>query len=300
MKKSRMRRRGLTLGAMIAGIALVVSAGAGAAFGAGEALTVGSKGFASSQVLGQIYGQALAKKGNDVTFKENIGETEVVYAALKNGDIDMYPEYQGTLLEFLGGTATPDTTETYNLLKAKLAGTGIVATKPTPAIDANGFFVTKKTAKKYNLKNISDLKKVAPKLVFGGPPVCETRDLCLGPKSQQVYGLKFKEVKKLDVGGPLTVTALEDNDIQVGLLFGSSVLEKDFVALKDDKALQPAENVVVLIREDKATPAVVSIVNKVSAKVSQAAYNSFASKVVAEKQDPDAVATAFLKANKLS
>ena len=69
--------------------------------------------------------------------------------------------------------------------------------------------MTKAIAKKYKLKNVSDLSKVAKKLVFGGPPECETRDLCLGPKAQQTYGLKFQEVKKLDVGGPLTVKALE-------------------------------------------------------------------------------------------
>ena len=300
MKKSRMRRRGLTLGAMTVGIALLVSVGSGAAFGAGGSEVVGSKNFPTSQVLGQAYGQALAKAGEDVTYKENIGATEIVYAALQNGDIDLYPEYQGTLLEFLGGTATPDTDTTHSALVDKLAGTGIVVTDPAPAIDANGFYVTKAIAKKYKLKSVSDLSKVAKKLVFGGPPECETRDLCLGPKAQDVYGLKFKEVKKLDVGGPLTVKALEGNDIQVGLLFGSSVLEKDFVLLKDDKHLQPAENVVVLIREDKATPAVLNVVNKVSAKVTQKAYNGFAAKVVNEKQDPDAVAKAFLKANKLS
>src|SRR5215211_2423675 len=56
-------------------------------------------------------------------------------------------------------------------------------------------------------------------LVFGGPVECVERPLCLGDKSQELYGLKFKEVKKLDTGGPLTATALKDGDIQVGLLF---------------------------------------------------------------------------------
>ena len=67
------------------------------------------------------------------------------------------------------------------------------------------------------LKNVSDLKAQASKLTFGGPPNVNN-DRCLA-RSQQLYGLQFKEVKKLDVGGPVTVKALEDGDIQVGILF---------------------------------------------------------------------------------
>jgi len=78
-------------------------------------------------------------------------------------------------------------------------------------------------------------------LVFGGPPECLERPLCLGTTSQQVYGFKFKEVKKLDTGGPVTSKALKDDTIQVGELFtGSSVIDPDFVLLQDDKGLQPA------------------------------------------------------------
>ena len=75
--------------------------------GAGKpAVTIGTKDFTEEFVLGQLYKQALEAKGYKVNYKENIGATEIVYAALQNGDIDLYPEYQGTLLEFLGGTAT--------------------------------------------------------------------------------------------------------------------------------------------------------------------------------------------------
>ena len=62
--------------------------------------------------------------------------------------------------------------------------------------------VTKKTASKYKLKTISDLATVAPRLTFGGPPECQDRDLCLGAKSQQIYGLQFKEFVPVTSGGP--------------------------------------------------------------------------------------------------
>jgi osmoprotectant transport system substrate-binding protein len=98
-------------------------------------------------------------------------------------------------------------------------------------------------------------RRIDSQLVFGGPPECEQRDLCLGPKSQQVYGFKFKEVKKLDTGGPVTTTALQDGSIQVAELFtGSSVIDPEFVLLKDDRQLQPAENPIGLVRGPALTP----------------------------------------------
>ena len=263
-------------------------------------LTVGSKDFSGAQAIAQAYGQALQNKGDDITFKDNLGATEIVYKALENGDLDGYADYQGTLLTYLGGEPTSNSAETYKALQAKLAGTGIVASKPAPAVDVNGFYVTKATAKKYKLSKLSDLTKVAPKLVFGTTPECEERPLCLGDKSQQLYGLKFKEVKKLDEGGPITVQALEDNDVQVALLFtGSSVIPKDAVLLTDDKGLQPADNPVFVIKKDKATAATMKTLNAVSAKLTTAAYNKMSQDISENKQDPSDVAAAFLKKNGL-
>ena len=184
--------------------------------------------------------------------------------------------------------------------EAKLQGTGIVASMPAPAVDVNGFYVTKTTAKKYKLTKVSDLTKVASKLTFGGPPECETRPLCLGTTSQQLYNLKFSSVKKLDVGGPITVKALEDGDIDVALLFtGSSVIPKGAVLLTDDKKMQPADNPVFLIKKDKATTATMKTLNAVSAKLSTAAYNKMSLDISENKEDPADVATAFLKKNRL-
>ena len=172
--------------------------------------------------------------------------------------------------------------------------------RPAPAVDVNGFYVTKATAKKYKLSKVSDLTKNASKLTFGGPPECETRPLCLGDTSQQLYGLKFSDVKKLDAGGPITVQALEDGDIDVALLFtGSSVIPKDAVLLTDDKALQPADNPVFVINKGKATAATMKTLNAVSAKLTTAAYNKMSLDISENKQDPSDVAAAFLKKNGL-
>ena len=133
-------------------------------------------------------------------------------------------------------------------------------------------------------------------LVFGGPPECLERPLCLGDKEQELYGLDFKEVKKLDPGGPVTVTALQDGTIDVGLLFtGSSVIDDDFVLLEDDKGLQPADNPTAIINESKADDNVVAIVDAVNEALTLDEYNTMALSVFNDKEDPSDVAGAFLE-----
>jgi len=299
MIHARSRRTWALLTAGLLTLVVALTAG-GVASAQTKSLTIGSKDLAGAQAIAQAYGQALENKGYDITFKDNLGATEIVYKALENGDLDGYGEYQGTLLTYLGGTPTASSADNYKALTAKLKGTDIVASQPAPAVDVNAFYVTKDTAKKYKLKKVSDLTKLAPKLTFGGPPECETRPLCLGDTSQELYGLNFSEVKKLDVGGPITVKALEDGDIDVALLFtASSVIPKDAVMLTDDKGLQPADNPVFLVKKDKATTATMKTLNAVSAKLTTAAYNKMSLDIQNEKQDPADVAAAFLKKNGL-
>jgi osmoprotectant transport system substrate-binding protein len=299
--RTRARRRRAVVAGLTVALTLGLVAAASPAGAAGTSLTVGSKNFSGAQALSQAYGQALQAKGYDITFKDNIGPTEIVYKALQNGDLDGYADYQGTLLEYLGGDATGDTNTTYQALQAKLKGTDIVVSKPAPAVDVNGFYVLKSTAKKYKLKSVSDLSKVASKLTFGGPPECQDRDLCLGAKSKQLYNLQFKDVKKLDAGGPITENALTGGDIDVALLFtGSSVIPKNSVLLVDDKGLQPADNPVFLMRKSVATAKTMKIVNAVSAKLTVAAYNKMSLDISEKKEDPADVASAFLKNAKLS
>src|SRR5207244_6399756 len=104
----------------------------------------------------------------------------------------------------------------------------------------NGFVVTKDTASKYNLKKLSDISggSAQGQLILGGPPECPSaqRPFCK-PGLEQTYGIKFKDFKPLDAGGPLTVAALDGKQIDIGLLFTSdpTIVAKSFVLLEDDK-----------------------------------------------------------------
>ena len=304
MLNARRRLSGRVLGALLVAFVLVLAAcgsSGGSSSGSGSsgdkpAIVVGSKDFAGAQIISQAYGQTLESKGYKITYKDNIGPTETVFPLLQKGDIDLYGEFSGTFLTFRGGTPTANGAEVFSAVEKELGKSDIVAVGPASAQDVNAFYVLKSTAKKYNLKNVSDLKAVAPQLTFGGPPECLDRPLCLGDKEQQLYGLNFKEVKKLDPGGPVTNQALDDGTIDVGLLFtGSSVIKPDYVLLKDDKGLQPADNPIALVRKQKATAEVKTILTSVNSKLDRAAYNGMALKVFNDKEDPATVVTAWLK-----
>jgi osmoprotectant transport system substrate-binding protein len=310
-RNPRPRFPALALGAMLVALTLVLAAcGSSSKTGSSTTSTssaatntkivVGQKDFAGAQLLSQLYGQALAAKGFKVSYKD-LGPTEVTYTALKNGQIDLYGEYQGTLLEYLKGSASADAAATNSALQTKVAADSLKASAPpSTALDVNGFYVTKDTASKYNLTKVSDLTAIASQLVFGGPPECQTRDLCLGAKEQQLYNLKFKTVKKLDAGGPITNSALKDGSIQVGLLFtGSSVIDPNFVLLKDDKGLQPADDAIAVWRTSVDSTTLDDVIKAVDSKLDTAAYNEMALKIFNDKQDPSAVAKDWLTQNGL-
>ena len=215
-------------------------------------VVVGSFDFGESQVLGEIFAQALEARGVPVRRAIGLGSREVVMPALEQGRLDVVPEYVGSALTFLTPErpATSDLTDTYDRLAVSLADRGVVLLRPAAATDQNALAVTRPLARRLDLRRISDLRPVAPRLTLGGPPECPERPLCL-PGLTRVYGLRFASFAGLD-GGPLTVGALEGGEIQVGVLFTTSaaVRAKDFVLLEDDRRLQPVENVVPAVRRE--------------------------------------------------
>ena len=183
-------------------------------------VTVGSTNFSEQSIVAEMYIQCLEEAGASVDTKLNIGSREIVLPALEGGEIDLYPEYVGTVLTFLGGEPTPDLDESMGALRPLFEEKGITVLEPSPAEDKNGFAVTQETADEYGLETLSDLEPVAGELTFGAGPECPERPLCL-QGLRDTYGLEFAGVERLDSGGPLTKDALENGSIDVGLIFTS-------------------------------------------------------------------------------
>ena len=220
-----------------------------------DTVTIGSFDFPESRLLAEIYAQALEADGVEVHRAFDLGPREFVMPALAGGLIEIVPEYAGTALHFLDtdgeGSASSDPEAAHSGLARLGEPLHLVPLAAAPAQNTNVFVVSRDTADRHDLRTLSDLATVDDDLVFGGPPECGTRPLCMvGLK--RTYGVDFGEVLSLDTGGPLTGQALRTGGIDVGLLFSTdpSLADGELVALDDDKALQPAENITPLVRSE--------------------------------------------------
>jgi osmoprotectant transport system substrate-binding protein len=245
-----------------------------------------------------MYIQCLEAAGYDVDSTLNIGSREIVLPALEGGEIDLYPEYVGTLLTFLGGEPTPELDTTLEDLRALLTERGITALEPAEAENKNGFAVTQETADEYDLETLSDLEPVAGELVFGGGPECPERPLCL-LGLQETYGIEFSRVERLDSGGPLTKNALAGGDIDVGLIFTSdgAVAERGFVILEDDQSLQPVENILPVVRDEVLTDELAELLDAISAELTTEELSELNKAVDVDREDPADAATTWLEEN---
>lgn len=264
---------------------------------------VGSANFPESELLMQMYAQALQAKGVTVETKPNIGSRELYMKAFDAGDITLLPEYNGALLGFLLGADVPkdvSTTEQIQAELAKVVKSDAKVLTPSAAEDKDTVTVTKETADKYSLTTISSLKPVANQLVFGaGAEWSKRYQGKLG--LEEKYGLTFKSFKPLDSGGPLTVAALKGGDIQAANIYSTdpSIPANGFVSLEDDLNLYTAQNVVPYIKADAASADVTAALDAVSAALTTEKLTAALAEVVTDKKDPATVAKEFLTANNL-
>jgi osmoprotectant transport system substrate-binding protein len=302
----RTHRAGV-VGAVLLALALVATAcgsgddtdSAGEGGGNQDTITVASFNFPESEILAHIYAEVLRSGGYDVNVRAKLGNRELVLPALEEGEVDMVPEYVGTLLEALAkpaSEATADREASLEKLRKRLEEKELTALEPAEAFNANAIVVTKETAEANKLTKVSDLAAVDDKLTFGGPPECPQRPLCLLGLREK-YGLEFKKVEQLDAGGPITREALKAKRIDVALLFSSdgAISKEGWVVLEDDKGLQPAENIVPVIRTEKLTDEIEELLNKASAALSSERLIELNAMVDIEKEDPVDAAKKFVE-----
>ncbi|WP_406833002.1 ABC transporter substrate-binding protein [Pedococcus sp. KACC 23699] len=263
-------------------------------------ITVGSADFPESALLAEIYAGALESKGVKVTKKLNIGAREAYIPALKDGSIDLIPEYTGVLTQYFNKDAkATDAEGVYTELKAALPATLTVLDK-SAAEDKDALVMKKSRADQLGVKSIADLQGKAQDLTVGGPPEWKTRMTGI-PGFKKIYGLEFKQFRPLDAGGPLTLQALTNGQIDAGDLFTTdpSIAANGLVALEDPKSMYAAQNVVPLITKSKSNPTIEGALNGVSAKLDTATLAALLKEVVTDKKDADVVAKEFLSKNGL-
>lgn len=301
-----MRRfRSTALGAALLAVALIGAAcgedgsGGGGGNGGEErgTLTVGGVAFAENQIVAEMYAQVLENAGYTVERQTGLESREVLQPAIEAGDIDIAPEYLSSLLLFLDpdATASGDPDEVRSTLEPLLEERGQALLESSEANDTNAFVVTQETAEANDLASVSDLAPVAGELTLGGPPECPERPFCI-PGLQEVYGIEFGEFVPLDVGGPLTVEALENGDIDVGLLFSTSSVigANGWIVLEDDQQLQNAEDITPVVRTEVLNNEIERLLNAVSATLTTENITELNGRVEIDGEDPADVANSHL------
>ncbi|HLS26395.1 MAG TPA: ABC transporter substrate-binding protein [Beutenbergiaceae bacterium] len=226
-------------------------------------LVVGSQDYYSNEIVAEIYAQALEAEGFEVSRNFSIGQRDAYIPALEAGEVDVFPEYTGNLLQFYD----PDTEATASddvyaeLLEA--LPQELVALEQADATDQDSYNVTADFAAEYNLNAIGDLADVDGEVNLGGPPELEQRPY--GPQGlQEIYGVEVSFIAT----GDTTVQDLVAGTVDVANVFSADprIQTEDLVTLEDTEGMFLASHVVPLVNAEVADD-VAPIINAISASL---------------------------------
>jgi osmoprotectant transport system substrate-binding protein len=291
--------------ALILGLATAAfAAGTASATQAGKKATpiiVGTKNFPEQYVLGQLYKQALEAQGFEVKYKENIASTELIDTSLRSGKVTMYPEYTGIMLSvtFKRKTLPKTAAATYTLAKKLYGRRGQTLLRQTPFQDVDVIAVTRASAKKYGLKTLRDLRKV-PNLNIAAFPEWESRWRDQIGNRYGVSGFDF-----VPLAGISAYTLLDQHKVLAADVFTTDpqLLSKKYVQLRDPQNMFGFQHVAPVVDKKLVSEygaRFTSTINKVTKLLTVKAIAAMNRAVGIDKKSPEAVAAAFLKANRLT
>ena len=309
MRFSEMRTRRLFAGVLAAaglaaGMVATASASTPRLPGTGKpAFVLGDKNFPEEYILGDLYQQALEAKGYKVSLKPNLGSTEIAWKALKAGQIQGYPEYDGTLLATVAGVTKNAANAAAEATKTRTwaAKNGFTFTNTTPFSDSDAIAVLTSYAKAHGLKTLGDLKKLGAAVKLGGAAEFQTRYPDGLKGLNKIYGAHPTFV-------PLTIpsfyTALDNKQVNAAAVFTTDPPLKTgkYTVLKDTKFIFGFQNVGMVVKTSVAKAegsAFTATINKVSALLTQKVIITLNSAVEVSKESASSVAKTFLKANGL-
>lgn len=266
-----------------------------------ETITIGSKNFTENILLAHMMAEIIENQTDlKVERKVNLGGSNVAWKALLNNDIQIYPEYTGTIVsnyyQEKTGTSEETLKKTYELLKKD----NLVFSNQFGFNNTYTLAVTKETAEKYNLQTFSDLSKVSANLLLGSE--FEFIDRPDGyPGLNKQYGMTFKEVKGMDHG--IMYRSLTDKNVNVIDAFSTDgqIKVNNLVILKDDKAFFPPYDAGPLVRQDvlKKYPEIADALGKLQGRIDEKTMQGLNAKVDSEGLKEQNVAHDFLKENGL-
>lgn len=268
-----------------------------------DKITVGCYNSSEQIILGNMLA-TLIEKNTDIKVEKdlNLGGSGLAYAALKSGEIDMYPEYTGmSLVGIMKRAPINNPDKAYKIVSDYyIKNYGITWLKPYGFNDSYTLSVRQDTAKKYNLETISDLAKVGEELKLGATlEFCNRADGY--PGITKIYNLKFKSASAID--GGLRYTAIGNKKVDAIDAFMTEGLLKSYKlkVLKDDKHFFPNYDAVPIINSKtlQKHPELKALINKLGGKITDEKMIDLNYKVDKLGEEPEKVAEEFLKENKL-
>ena len=272
--------------------------GASAA-GAAGAIVVGSQQYYSNEIIAELYAQAIEHAGLTVTRQYQIGQREIYLPELESGAISVLPEYGGNLLQYYAkDTGATDTDSILKALASALPA-GLTVLDAAAATDQDSYAVTGDSAQKNGLASIADLAKLGRTVKVAANSEFATRPY--GPEGlKRVYGVDAEVTPVEDSGGPLTVEALTDGQVDVADIYTSSpaIDDNGLVVLQDPQNLVLPQNVVPLVTRNLDAKAVQAI-NAVQAALTADALRALNKRSTGEQLDSATIAKDWLTAQGL-
>ena len=233
-----------------------------------DTIVIGSQDYYSNEIIAETYAQALENAGYDVDRQFRIGQREAYLPEIVSGEIVLFPEYSGHVLQYW----EPDTEarlpdDVYAAL-VDASPDGLNILDQSPATDQDSYVITQEFADEWGIENVEDLDKVTEPMTLGANSEAESRPN--GPKGlEETYGIEVGFAPIEDSGGPLTVKALKDDDVQLAIIYTAdpSIESNNLVSLEDTKGLFLSSNVVPLA-SDKVDDKAAEVINEVSAAMS--------------------------------
>jgi osmoprotectant transport system substrate-binding protein len=297
----KLRNKGrLAIGAAVVGVSLALS---GCASGdplapatdaqspSSKTIVVGSQAYYSNEIIAEIYAQALENAGFQVERKFQIGQRDAYIPALEDGEVDLFPEYTGNLLQYYDATTqATKADDVYKELKTALPD-GLTVLDQSSATDQDSYNVTKAFADQNGLSSLADLAKVKTPLILGGAPELEKRPY--GPSGlAKVYGVTVS----FQATGDTTVDSLLQGVVNIANVYSADprIQTENLVTLDDPKGLFLASNVVPLVNADVADK-IAGVINPISAALTPEGLVALNVQSTVDQMSSKDIATKWLK-----
>jgi osmoprotectant transport system substrate-binding protein len=267
--------------------------------GANLRLTLATKNFTESIIMGELYLQALQQNGFQVVIRKNVGATEVLDEMLRTGEIDGYPEYLSLAATEVAGENVmgKSAEETSKLVREFYATRGMVLSEETPFENTDTVTVKAAFAQINNLRTIADLQKL-PTFTFGARPEFEAREQGFAGL-QSVY--RLTNAKFVPIAIDARFVALDEGDVDAANVFSTDpqLASGDYQILEDTEELFANQHVALVVNEERLKSVggekYMSVVNAVNRELSQSAMIGMNGQVDLEKRNPADVARQFLQ-----